>query len=250
MSAAIPTTLSPSSAAQTYERLRPLIVWLGIGEVTWISSWIFSNDSGSFGLHATVIGWMLLMLGWLVLVTGLAGRDFFLNGSRWFSNLVGFTVVVAVPMVMFGVTPSIRNGLFAAAAATSDTQLIAIHVLRLLAIGAAVKFWQGQLPRHFVLLGAVPDFLFALSAIALLILAGNGALSTSTLLIWHVVGAAVFLGAGISMFFSVPSPLRLFHEGVDASLVFKFPMVLAPNFTVPLFVVAHIFAITKYVLAV
>jgi hypothetical protein len=35
------------------------------------------------------------MLSWLVLVTRLAGRDFFLNGSRWFSNLVGFTVVVA-----------------------------------------------------------------------------------------------------------------------------------------------------------
>lgn len=248
MSAAIPATLPPSSTAQTYERLRQLIVWLGIGEVAWISWWLYSSGTGSFSFHAVTTGWVIVMLSWMILVTRLAGRDFFLNGSRWLSNLVGFTAVVAVTTAMFGTVPAIREGLFAAASATSDTQLISIHVLRLLAFGAAIKFWQGELPRHFFVIGAIPDFLFALSAVAMLILAGNSSLSPTTLLIWHVIGAAVFLGAGISMFFSMPSPLRLFDSKPDASLVFRFPMVLAPNLTVPLFVVAHLFAITKYVI--
>jgi hypothetical protein len=246
MSAAIESVSPESSTANTYERLRPLILWLGVGEVVWISTWLFTNGGNSSALSAGVVGWSVVMLGWMALVVRLSGRDFFLNGSRWLSNLVGFTAVVAVTAVIFGAVPSVRTGLFSAAAATTDTQLIAIHVLRVLAIGAAVKYWQGQLPPHFVLLGAVPDFLFALSAIPMLMLAGNGSLGASTLLIWHVVGASVFLGAGLSMFFSVPSPFRLFDSKPDASLVFRFPMVLAPNATVPLFVVAHLFAITKY----
>lgn len=246
MAAAIQTLSSPSSTAQTYERLRPLIVWLGIGQVAWISWWLFNNGDGPTAFHAGIIGWIIMMLGWMALVTRLAASGFFLSGSRWLSNLVGFTVVVAVTLLMSGVVPNIRNGLLAAAAATSDMQLIAIHLLRLLAIGAAIKFWQGQLPRHFFVLGAIPDFLFALSAVAMLMLASDATLSSGTLLIWHSAGAAVFLGAGISMFFSVPSPFRLFDSQPDSSLVFRFPMVLAPNVTVPLFVVAHLFAITKY----
>ena len=65
------------------------------------------------------------------------------------------------------------------------------------------------------------------------------------LIAWHFVGAFVFVGAGLSMFFSVPSLLRIYHEKPDASLVFQFPMLLAPNFTVPLFVLAHAFALVK-----
>ena len=62
---------------------------------------------------------------------------------------------------------------------------------------------------------------------------------------WHIVGFLVFFGAGISMFFSVPSLFRIYHDKPDTSLVFQFPMVLAPNFTVPLFALAHVFALVK-----
>ncbi len=47
------------------------------------------------------------------------------------------------------------------------------------------------------------------------------------------------------MFFSVPSPLRIYHSKPDASIVFQFPMLLAPNFTVPLFMLAHLIALVK-----
>ena len=95
-----------------------------------------------------------------------------------------------------------------------------------------------------MLLGALPDFLFAASAVLLVVL-GAGCVPHSFLVGWHLVGFSLFLGAGISMFFSVPSPLRIYHSKPDASLVFKFPMALAPNFTVPLFMIAHLFALTK-----
>ena len=66
------------------------------------------------------------------------------------------------------------------------------------------------------------------------------------MVVWHIVGITVFMGAGISMFFSVPSPLRITHSQPDTAIVFQFPMALAPNFTVPLFMLAHLFALTKF----
>jgi hypothetical protein len=141
-------------------------------------------------------------------------------------------------------TPAAREGLLSAARNTSDLQLISIHILRLLAIGGIIKFIHGELPRHFAILGALPDFLFAISAV-ILVLGTSGSLGHTFLVAWHLIGFSLFLGAGISMFFSVPSPLRIYHDKPDASIVFQFPMVLAPNFTVPLFMVAHLFALVK-----
>ena len=73
----------------------------------------------------------------------------------------------------------------------------------------------------------------------------SGPLGHEFLVIWHVIGFSLFLGAGLSMFFTMPSALRIFHTKPDASIVFQFPMVLAPNFTVPLFMIAHLFALVK-----
>ena len=95
------------------------------------------------------------------------------------------------------------------------------------------------------MLGSSSDYLFGVSAVVLTSLATQGPLDQKLLLMWHNIGFVLFAGAGISMFFSVPSPLRLFQNKPDASIVFQFPMLLAPNFTVPLFMLAHAFALVK-----
>ena len=91
----------------------------------------------------------------------------------------------------------------------------------------------------------MPDFLFAVSAVVLVMLGANDPLAHGFLVAWHLFGFSIFTGAGVSMFFSVPSPLRIYHNKPDASIVFQFPMVLAPNFTVPLFMIAHLIALVK-----
>jgi|TARA_B100000959_G_scaffold256413_1_gene289570 hypothetical protein len=148
---------------------------------------------------------------------------------------------------LFAATAAGREGVLTAASGVSDPQLIAFHILRLLAIGTIVKYLQRQLPLHFVIFGSLPDVLFAGSAAVMTVLAATAPASRELLFAWHSLGFAVFFGAGISMFLSVPSPLRLFNSRPDASLVFRFPIVLAPNFTVPLFMLAHLFAIAKIV---
>ncbi len=228
-----------------YERFRALIVWLGLTELAWLAYWLLKSGNATPGYLAIVVTWIVAMLAWLVLASYLGASGFFLNHTRWLSNLIGVVLVLVFGFVLFGATAGGRDGLLHAASGTSDVQLAAFHILRLLAIGAVIKYMQGQLPLHFILIGAIPDFLFALSAVVVTLLAANGPLSRDFLIAWHAIGFCLFLGAGISMFFSVPSPLRIFHDKPDASIVFQFPMVLAPNFTVPLFMLAHAFALVK-----
>jgi hypothetical protein len=228
-----------------YESLRSFIVWLGVSEFAWVSYWRLRTDERTLTYTMAVVVWIAVMLGWLALVISAGRRDFFLKYSRYLSTLVGVILVVVLGAVVFGAAPEIREGLINAATATTHRELAFIHILRLLAIGTIIKYVQRQLPLHFVILGSLPDFLFALSAVVVTFVADSALPGPEVLLVWHWIGFSVFLGAGISMFFSVPSPLRIYDGDPDASLIFRFPMLLAPNFTVPLFMLAHAFAIVK-----
>ena len=230
---------------EIYEWVRPLIVWLGLGELSWIGFWLFNFGDTTPGYMVTAVVWLVLMLVWMALVIYLGNRGVFLRHTRWLSNLVGFAVVLAFAAVWFGTIDIAREGLLSAASHVSDFQLVSFHVLRLLAIGTVIKYLQGELPRHFVILGSAPDFLFAVSAVIASIFAASAPLGQDVLIVWHIVGIVVFFGAGISMFLSVPSPFRIYHDKPDTSIVFQFPMVLAPNFTVPLFILAHVVALAK-----
>ncbi len=234
-----------SRFGEIYERIRPLIIWLGLGELAWIGYWLLNFGDTTPGYLATAVGWLVGMLAWMALVIYLGNRGVFLKHTRWLSNLAGFVLVVAIPAVLFGAIDVAREGLVLAASHTSNLQLVAFHVLRLLAIGAVIKYMQGELPLHFVILGSGPDLLFAVSAVGVTLLEATAPLGPEFLIVWHIVGFLVFFGAGISMFFSVPSLFRIYHDKPDTSLVFQFPMVLAPNFTVPLFALAHVFALVK-----
>lgn len=228
-----------------YERLRSLIVLLGLTELAWITYWLLGSGDATTDYLTTVGVWVVGMLLWMAMLIYVGPKDFFLKHSRWLSNLVGVVLVITFAAVLFGAIAVAREGLVQAASNTTDLQLVSIHVLRLLAIGGVIKCMQGQLPMHFLIFGALPDFLIGVSAVIVTFLASSGALDRDFLIVWHVVGFSVFMGAGISMFFSVPSPLRIYFDKPDTSLVFQFPMVLAPNFTVPLFMLAHVFALVK-----
>jgi hypothetical protein len=237
------------SFTDNYENVRPAIVWLGLGELAWMAFWLLNFADKTWEYSVSVAVWLVAMLAWLALVMVLGKRGIFLKYTRWFSNLVGFTLVLAVPAVLFGAVDLAREGLVHAASQTSSFQLTSIHVLRLLAIGTVIKYLQGQLPLHFVIFGFAPDFLFAVSAVLVTVLEVVAPLGQDFLIIWHLIGFFVFFGAGVSMFFSVPSLFRICRSEPNTALVFQYPMVLAPNFTVPLFALAHAFALVKLVAA-
>lgn len=234
-----------TTARTTYERLRPLIIWLGLTELAWIAYWLLSIDHAAPQYVGVILFWVVSMLVWMGAVILLGKRGFFLQRTRYLSNLVGIAIVLTFAVLLFGVVPVAREGLVLVARNTPDVQLISIHILRLLAIGTVIKYLHGELPLHFVILGSLPDLFFGISAVVVMALAANGSVGHNFLVAWHLLGFSVFGGPGISMFFSVPSPLHIFHSKPDTSIVFQFPMLLAPNFTVPLFMLAHAIALVK-----
>ncbi len=147
-----------SSANGIYERLRPLIVWLGLTELGWLGYWLLSGGNNTATFVGIVAAWIVAMLAWLVMAIYLGTQGFFLKHSERLSNLIGVAAVVTFAFAMFGLIPAAREGLLSAARNTSDLQLICIHILRLLAIGTVIKFIHGELPLHFLILGSIPDF--------------------------------------------------------------------------------------------
>ncbi|WP_299489344.1 hypothetical protein [Acaryochloris sp. IP29b_bin.137] len=215
------------SVRKIYEQFRSLIVLLGLVELAWLSYWLLNFGENTAGYLVIVVMWILGMLGWMVLAISLGKRGIYLRYTRWFSNLIGLGLMLTFTVILFGALDVGREGLLAAASQVPVHQLVLFHILRLLAIGTILKYLQGQLPFHFLLLGSVPDFLFAVSAVAVSLQVSPG---QSFLIIWHLVGLTLFFGPGLSMFFSVPSPLRLYRSKPDTSLVFQFPMLLAHSF--------------------
>ena len=69
-----------------YERIRPLIVWLGLGELAWIGSWVLNSGDTTRGYVATAVVWLVLMLAWMALVIYLGNLGVFLKHTRWLSN--------------------------------------------------------------------------------------------------------------------------------------------------------------------
>jgi len=234
-----------TTAKTIYEQLRQLIIWLGLTELAWIAYWLLSVDRAAPQYVGLVGFWVVSMLVWMGAVILTGKRGFFLGRTRYLSNLVGLAIVLAFAFLIFAVLPVARDSLILAASNAPDVQLISIHILRVLAIGAIIKYLHGELPLHFAILGAVPDLVFGISAVVVMAVAATGSVGHDFLVGWHLIGLSVFFGAGVSMFFSVPAPLRIFHGKPDTSIVFQFPMLLAPNFTVPLFMLAHVIALVK-----
>ena len=226
-----------------YESLRPLIVLLGLTELAWLSYWLLRHQPVT-NFVVVVVGWVSVMLIWMAWVIRAGKNGFYLKHTRWLSNFIGVNIVFVFGVVWFKYVPSAWQGMTHAAELTTLQELASIHILRILAVGTIIKYLQKQLPLHFLLLGSMPDLLFAISAVVITVLLGEHTLSREFLIAWHTTGMIVFLGA-LSMFFSVPSPFYLWRTVPDASIAFKFPMLLAPNFTVPLFMLAHAFALVK-----
>ena len=51
---------------ELYERVRALIIWLGLGELAWIGYWLLNPDDTTPGYMATAVGWLGCWPGWLL----------------------------------------------------------------------------------------------------------------------------------------------------------------------------------------
>ena len=185
---------------------------------------------------------LIVLLIWFGLTSYFAIKGDYLKNTYYFSTILGLLIPLLI-VFMFSLWDDFKELFKALAFVVPFKSLVGFQALRILSIGTIIKYYQGQFPLHFFILGSLPDFIFSLSALYLFFDFKKGGHPSKKFALWNILGMIAFLGAGISMYFSVPSLLQLTDTGTNATLAFNFPMALAPTFTVPLFMMGNMLGI-------
>ena len=179
---------------------------------------------------------------WIVASSALAVSGVYLDERtlRFLPLLCGFLVPVGIVAAALWFDPVLRSGVLGIVKSLPLSWLVGAQAIRITAIGTIIKYLDGDLPGHFILPVGVPDFAVGLTALPMAWWASrNPAGARSSLIVWNLVGASIFLAAGILMHVSMPGPVQLFTSGPTTQTLFEFPLALVPTFLVPCFVGLH-----------
>jgi hypothetical protein len=155
--------------------------------------------------------------------------------------LCGFLVPVGIVAAALLFSPVLRSGILAIIDSLPLSWLVGAQAIRITAIGTIIKYLDGDLPGHFILPVGVPDFAVGLTALPLAWWASRDLASArSSLIVWNLIGASIFVSAGILMHVSMPGPVQFFTSGPTTHTLFEFPLALVPTFLVPCFVGIHL----------
>lgn len=203
--------------------------------------WIAQTRTREQHLDAQELAALSIWAGILV-VWGVATSWLALSGhydtSAFFRLLPGLWLPL-VPTVLtiawLMVSRAFRRALYATVA-YAPRAFIAVHGLRIAAVGGIYKTYQGVFPDFFGYPVGIPDFLFGLSAVVLALLYGRKAYRPTMLIVWNLLGIVVILPAPLLLQLGLPGPLQTFTDLPDGRTLFEYPMVLAPTLVVPLFI--------------
>jgi hypothetical protein len=184
-----------------------------------------------------------VLCGWITASSILAVSGAYLSQGalRVLPLLCGFLVPVSIVAVALRFSLLFRSGVLGIIASLPLSWLIGVQAIRITALGTIIKYLHGDLPGHFILPVGVPDLAVGLTAMPMAWWASRRPGSArSSLIVWNLAGASIFLPAGILMHVSMPGPVQLFTSGPTTQTLFEFPLALVPTFLVPCFVGLHV----------
>jgi hypothetical protein len=194
-------------------------------------------SSPSFG--ATRIGFGLVLAGWffIAVILGLTG---ILAPDRL--GTPGLGVAVALPVLAIAFLtprwPALRNAAFGIPLPV----LIGVNALRVLGVFFVMLYAEGRLPAPFAPSAGWGDIFVGATALSVAFLAARRVSGWRPLaFIWNVIGFADLVNAiSLGVMSATGSPLRIFTDGPDTSLMIALPMFLIPGFLVPLLMLTHL----------
>ena len=183
-----------------------------------------------------------MLFAWVVVSSTLAIFGVYLDerALRALPLLCGFLVPIGIVAAALRFDPVLRSGVLSILGSLPLSWLVAAQAIRITAIGTILKYLDGDLPGHFILPVGVPDLAVGLTALPMARWAArNPASARPSLIAWNVIGASIFLSAGVLMHVSMPGPVQFFTSGPTTQTLFEFPLALVPTFLVPCFVGLH-----------
>ena len=210
----------------------------------------YANNFIDKAQRNSVAALSFLVFTWGVISAALAYQGFY-SSPEFFSLYPGLwfpfipLLVVAIPLLLF---PRLRSALNTAGKVVPLRWFAYFQVLRVAAIGTAIKTYQGEFPRSVELWVGVPDLLFGLSAIAVAWHMTKSPVTRNFWITWHAIGAGIILMLGMVVInMSLPGIFQVWAEPPTFEVAMQFPMALAPSMIVPLLVAGNLWAIYAYV---
>jgi hypothetical protein len=182
---------------------------------------------------ALVSGGMLSV--WAVVATTLAYRGVFEPQAVESFPPVGVNLVVVLSVLFLGLATSVSLRRLL----TRQSDLIRLHVWRLVGIVFLLLMVRGQVPALWALPAGVGDILIGVTApwVASDVETRHG---RRRAMIWNLFGMVdLIVAVGLGVMTS-PGPTQVFQIAPTSELMAHFPLALVPTFLVPLAFVLHV----------
>jgi len=186
---------------------------------------------------------------WVILSWYLALKGFYLKKEvlQFLPMLVNFVLTTSMLAGILIYSKTLRKAVTTIVFSVPFSWLYYIHFIRAGAFGSIQQYFNGELPGHFVIPVAFPDFFIGITApIMGYLISRRQNLPKSLVMIWHGIGILLIVIAGIMIHASVPSSIQMFFDGPTMTKLYQFPLVLVPTFFMPFFSWIHFAAIYRH----
>jgi hypothetical protein len=184
------------------------------------------------GATGVLIAWFLVAV--ILAATGAVAPDGF--GTP----VVGLSVLVPIVAgaLLAARSELVRNALYGIPLPV----FVAVNALRVFGVFFLILYADGRLPAPFAPSAGWGDIAVGVAAVPVALVVARQAAGWRPLaFVWNLVGIAdLALAVGLGVTSAVDSPLRIFADGPDTSLMAALPMFLIPGFLVPFFVLTHL----------
>jgi hypothetical protein len=180
-----------------------------------------------------------VLAAWLCVAIGLAATRVLAPDGLGTPG-VGLAVVLPVLAVAYLASrwPALGNALVGIPVPV----LIAVNAVRVLGVFFLILFAQGRLPQPFAPSAGWGDIAVGITALPVAwMVAREVGGWRPVALIWNFVGFAdLILAVALGVMSAPDSPVRIFRDGPDTSVMSVLPMFIIPGFLVPLLLLAHL----------
>ncbi len=226
----------------TFSPVVPLIALILVG---WFAAAARRVDAARNYRVATGVA-VACMAAWIALCGWLGSTEFFARENASFLPVVVFALL-PIPAWLVGLAASapLRGVVRQLVRRLPRRWSIAIHAVRIAAVGTVWGMFSGAVPVYFALAAGVPDLLIGLSAPY--VARRVDRISDAALIAWNAAGITVFVVALIAMQLALPGPLRVFDDEPTARRLVLFPTVLVPTFVAPSLILIHLVSMAQVV---
>lgn len=188
----------------------------------------------------------LLLTGWIILLGILSTRGFFSDFSRLPPRLI-IALLIPLPVVLLFTRSKAGKQLLQYIQPQWLLYLQSFRILVEIALWILVR--NGALPVQMSFEGRNFDVLSGMLAIPV----GYYCFEKKSwppivVLLYNIAGLILLVNIVTISALSLPTPLRVFHNQPDSSLVTTFPFIYLPGVLVPLAYTLHIFSLKQWIM--